>query len=303
MGDGGPSGWDPPSSPQREKYREKIKKMQSDRVNGKGSAASSSAVPRRRRCSGGACSRSCSPPKDSEVEQAGSPQAPIFGRRQTSATPRGATCVLDRGKSTLIADEDHVGGGGGGECSYQAQEADSLERPQNSRAVSQGHGHDKKKKKSMVVNDRVNGKGSAASSSAVPTRGRCSGGACSRSCSTPKDSEVEQAGSPEAPITGRRQTSATPRGATCSFLKDFLLNPFFFPSFWVLFLRALPSHKTLIHSHDTTSRPRALDCTFPASSGVFRPYQTLTFPASSGIFRLRSSQKKNTSCSRCDSPL
>jgi hypothetical protein len=81
------------------------------------------------------------------------------------------------------------------------------------------------------------------------------------------------------------------------------LNPFFFPSFWVLFLRALPSHKTLIHSHDTTSRPRALDCTFPASSGVFRPYQTLTFPASSGIFRLRSSQKKNTSCSRCDSPL
>jgi len=77
-------------------------------------------------------------------------QAPIFGRRETSDTPLGATRVLDRGKSILIAVEDHVGGGGGGgggECNYQAPEADSLERPQNSRAVSQGHGHDKKKKK------------------------------------------------------------------------------------------------------------------------------------------------------------
>ncbi|CAK9881964.1 unnamed protein product [Sphagnum jensenii] len=162
MGDPGQTEWDPPSSLQA-KYREKVKKLQSDRVNGKGSAASSSAVPRRGRCSGGACSRSCSPPKDSEVEQAGSPQAPIFGRRKTSATPRGATCVLDRGKSILIADEDHVGGGGG-ECSYQAPEADSLERPQNSRAVSQLHGHDKKRKKETNdAADRV-----ATSSSTVP---------------------------------------------------------------------------------------------------------------------------------------
>lgn len=140
MGDPGQTEWDPPSSLQA-KYREKIKKLQRDRVRGKGSAASSSSVPRKRRCSGGACSRSCSLPKASEVEQAGTPQAPIFGRREPSDTPLGATRVLDGGKSITIAVEDHVGGGGGGECSYQAPEADSLERPQN----SQGHGHDKKK--------------------------------------------------------------------------------------------------------------------------------------------------------------
>jgi len=165
MGDPGQSEWDPPSSLQA-KYREKIKKLQRDRVSGKGSAASSSSVPRKRRCSGGACSRSCSPPKASEVEQAGSPQAPIFGRRETSDTPLGATRVLDRGKSILIAVENHVGGGGGGgECSYQAPETDSLERPQNTRAVSQGHGHDKKKKKKKA-NDAADTV--ATSSSAVP---------------------------------------------------------------------------------------------------------------------------------------
>ncbi len=163
MGDPGRSEWDP-RSPLRAKCREIIKQKKSDRVNGKGSAASSSAVPRRRRCSGGACSRSCSPPKASEVEQAGSPQAPIFGRRETSDAPLGATCVLDRGKSILIAVEDHVGGGGGEECSYQAPEADILESPQNSRAFSQGHGHDKKKKKK--TNDAADTV--ATSSSTVP---------------------------------------------------------------------------------------------------------------------------------------
>ncbi|CAM6033462.1 unnamed protein product [Sphagnum compactum] len=166
MGDPGHTAWDPPST-LRAKYREKIKKLQRDRVSGKGSAASSSSVPRKRRCSGGACSRSCSPPKASEVEQAGSPQAPIFGRRETSDTPLGATRVLDRGKSILIAVENHVGGGGGGgggECSYQAPEADSPERLQNSRAVSQGHGHDKKKKKKK--NDAADTV--ATSSSTVP---------------------------------------------------------------------------------------------------------------------------------------
>ncbi len=166
MTDPGQSGWNPSSSPLRAEYREKIKKMRRDRVNGKGTAASSSAVPRRGRCSGGACSRSCSPPKDSEVEQAGSPQAPIFGRRGTSDTPLGATRVLDPGDSILIAVEDHVGGaggGGGGECSYQAPEAGSVERPQNSRAVSQGYGHDKKKEKTNDAGDTV-----ATSSSTVP---------------------------------------------------------------------------------------------------------------------------------------
>jgi len=158
MRDPGQSGWI---------YREKIKKMRRDRVNGKGSAASFSAVPRRGRCSGGACSWSCSPPKASKVEPAGNPQAPIFGRRETSDTPLGATRVLDRGSSILIAVEDHVGGGGGGgggECSYQAPEAGSVERPQNSRAISQGHGHDKKKKeKTNDAADTV-----ATSSSTVP---------------------------------------------------------------------------------------------------------------------------------------
>ncbi|CAM6073479.1 unnamed protein product [Sphagnum tenellum] len=164
MGDPGQSEWDPPSSLQA-KYREKVKKLQRDRVSGKGSAASSSSVPRKRRCSGGACSRSCSLPKASEGEQAGTPQAPIFGRREPSDTPLGATRVLDRGKSIIIAVEDHVrGGGGGGECSYQAPEADSLERPQNSRAVSQGHGHDKKKKKKKK-NDAAD---TVATSSTVP---------------------------------------------------------------------------------------------------------------------------------------
>jgi len=162
MGDPGQTEWDPPSSLQA-KYREKLKKLQRDRVSGKGSAASSSSVPRKRRCSGGACSRSCSLPKASEVEQAGTPQAPIFGRREPSDTPLGATRVLDRGKSIIIAVEDHVGGGGGRECSYQAPEADSLERPQNSRAVSQGHGHDKKKKRKK--NDAAD---TVATSSTVP---------------------------------------------------------------------------------------------------------------------------------------
>jgi hypothetical protein len=66
-----------------------------------------------------------------------------------------------------MAVEDHVGGGGGGgggECSYQAPEAGWVERPQNSRAVSQGHGHDKKKKeKTNDAADTV-----ATSSSTVP---------------------------------------------------------------------------------------------------------------------------------------